>query len=224
MSKYTMELRDIIEDKNLALFDFCYDFYEESLRYNFEQKFADYFRYNEIGFETVGRFKQRLRSKLNMIMPRYTQLYQTQVRAEGIDFMLNKDLIETMTRELNKEDRNKNNSSSVSGNVSSASGSDGSVYKESNIDNGLGSLDLNSLTGLNDTKNDFNSNAKNDTTSSNNATGENIGNEREVITNKSQGNIGITSSADLLEKWRKVIINIDEMIIEDCEDLFMMVY
>ena len=40
----------------------------------------------------------------------------------------------------------------------------------------------------------------------------------------SQGNIGITSSAELLQKWREVLINIDEIIIEDCRDLFMKIY
>ena len=41
---------------------------------------------------------------------------------------------------------------------------------------------------------------------------------------QSQGNIGITSSAELLQKWREVLINIDEIIIEECRDLFMRIY
>ena len=40
----------------------------------------------------------------------------------------------------------------------------------------------------------------------------------------SKGNIGQTSSAELLEAWRKVIINIDKMIILSCRDLFMLLY
>ena len=48
--------------------------------------------------------------------------------------------------------------------------------------------------------------------------------QTETITFKSQGNIGVTSSAELLQKWREVLINIDEMIIKDCHDLFMQVY
>ena len=48
--------------------------------------------------------------------------------------------------------------------------------------------------------------------------------QTETITFKSQGNIGVTSSAELLQKWREVLINIDEMIINDCRDLFMQVY
>ena len=48
--------------------------------------------------------------------------------------------------------------------------------------------------------------------------------QSETITLKSQGNIGVTSSAELLEKWREVLINLDEIIIEDCRDLFMQIY
>ena len=52
------------------------------------------------------------------------------------------------------------------------------------------------------------------------------GNEKMVEKTEllSQGNIGITSSAELLQKWREVLINIDEIIIEDCRDLFMRIY
>ena len=46
--------------------------------------------------ETVGRFQHRLKTKLNKIMPYYKQLYETELRSKDIDFMLNKDLIETL--------------------------------------------------------------------------------------------------------------------------------
>ena len=40
----------------------------------------------------------------------------------------------------------------------------------------------------------------------------------------SKGNIGITSSAQLLKEWRDVLINMDKIIIESCNDLFMKIY
>lgn len=48
--------------------------------------------------------------------------------------------------------------------------------------------------------------------------------QSETITLSSQGNIGITSSAQLLKEWREVLINMDEIIIKDCRDLFMQIY
>ena len=48
--------------------------------------------------------------------------------------------------------------------------------------------------------------------------------QKETITLISQGNIGITSSAQLLKEWRDVLINMDKIIIESCNDLFMKIY
>ena len=210
MSKYTLELRRIHQTHKI--FDFDYDFYtnDETIKYNFEDKFINEYYFNEIGFETVGRFKQRLRTKLNKIMPYYSQLYQTELRSKDIDFMLNKDLEEVYERVLE--------GSNTSMNDVTVDNSSTSNVLESNIDNGNASLELEkgSLTNvgkstLND--NTKSSNSVNDTT-----------NQTERTKLSSKGNIGITSSAELLEKWRKVIINIDDLIINECSDLFMQVY
>ena len=210
MSKYTLELRKIHQTHKI--FDFDYDFYtnDETIKYNFEDKFINEYYFNEIGFETVGRFKQRLRTKLNKIMPYYSQLYQTELRSKDIDFMLNKDLEEVYERVLEGSNTSKND-------VTVDNNSTSNVL-ESNIDNGNASLELEkgSLTNvgrstIND--NTKSSNSVNDTT-----------NQTERTKLSSKGNIGITSSAELLEKWRKVIINIDDLIINECSDLFMQVY
>ena len=210
MSKYTLELRRI--QQTHKIFDFDYDFYtnDETIKYNFEDKFINEYYFNEIGFETIHRFKQRLRTKLNKIMPYYTQLYQTELRSKDIDFMLNKDLEEVYERVLEGSNTSKND-------VTVDNSSTSNVL-ESNIDNGNASLELEkgSLTNvgkstLND--NTKSSNSVNDTT-----------NQTERTKLSSKGNIGITSSAELLEKWRKVIINIDDLIINECSDLFMQVY
>ena len=68
---------------------------------------------------------------------------------------------------------------------------------------------------------DTNSTNYNDNSNSN-SNQNSQGNEKTELI--SQGNIGTTSSAELLEKWRNVLINIDEMIINDLQDLFMQVY
>ena len=46
-------------------------------------------------------------------------------------------------------------------------------------------------------------------------------NVRDKFTSK--GNIGVTSSAELLEKWREVIIDIDNEIIDGAEKYFMQI-
>lgn len=204
MAKYTIELGTIEERSKCGVFDFDYDFYEPVLKKNFEEKFIDHYFFDEIGFETIQRFKKRLRSTLNKMMPYYTQLYRTQVESENINFLLNKDLIETTSRK-------KDNSELSKLDVNNTANSD---YKESNLNDGNATLSYNDLTSIN----------SEGTTSTGKTSGDTSSNENEEIIFKSQGNIGVTSSAELLDKWRKTIINIDEEIIEKCKKLFMEVY
>ena len=76
MSKYTLELRHIYNDRNYNLFDFQYNLYDNDLKIFFQEKFFQHFFFHEIGFETVGKFKQRLQSKLNDI---YGSSWQTSI-------------------------------------------------------------------------------------------------------------------------------------------------
>ena len=210
MSSYTLELRHI--HQTYKVFNFDYDFYTDSdiIKSKFEEKFIDEYYFNEIGQETVARFQHRLRTRLNKIMPYYKQLYDTELAAKDINFLLNKDLTETFERVVTGE------SSSINDLTVSDQGETNN--KESNIENGNASLELENGSLTNVSKTSLINN-----TNSNNTSRDNT-NQNEITTLKSQGNIGITSSAELLEKWRSVIINIDQMIIDACSDLFMQVY
>lgn len=210
MSSYTLELRHI--HQTYKVFNFDYDFYTDSniIKSKFEQKFIDEYYFHEIGQETVARFQHRLRTRLNKIMPYYKQLYDTEIAAKDINFLLNKDLTETFERVVTGE------SSSINDLTVSDQGETNN--KESNIENGNASLELENGSLTNVSKTSLSNN-----TNSNNTSRDNT-NQNEITTLKSQGNIGITSSAELLEKWRSVIINIDQMIIDACDDLFMQVY
>ena len=205
-----MELNKV--EKYFKVFNFEYDFYidNENIKRKFEEKFIDEYFFNEIGTETVFRFQHRLKTRLNKIMPYYKQLYQTELRSSDIDFMLNKDLIETFERTIEGDTNSLNN---ILVNDESFNNT-----LESNIENGNASLELDngSLTNVSKSTltNENNTNSELNTSS----------NMRETTNLTSKGNIGITSSAELLEKWRKVLINIDELIINECSDLFMMVY
>ena len=207
MSKYTLELRYMYEDKNFKLFDFPYNLYDNDLKPWFEEKFYQHFMFYEIGFDTIGMFKQRLMSKLNDIFPYYKQLYETEIRSKGIDFMLNKDLKESYVRELTSNS-NSNQESNVTSNGLSTAGqlTPSLIANSQKIDK-------------------FMDTAQKDNASSNStSTGESNGNSREEYTLTSQGNIGITSSAELLTKWRETLLNIDLMIFDECNDLFMQIF
>ena len=61
MGKYTLTIQELITN-NVNIFDFEYSFYNESHKKGFEKKFVDRFLFDEIGSETVARFKHNLRA------------------------------------------------------------------------------------------------------------------------------------------------------------------
>ena len=284
MASYSMELWELVDNPLPPLFAFNYDFYCDDLevKKKFEEKFINHYWLHEIGCETPARWNQMLKSRLNLIMPYYRQLYQTELESQNINFLLNKDLRETFIREIDTENQlsgtNTTNQNSLGTNSFSQTGSTNSTnsmsqsatssstnsteqngtttntHKESAINDGVAMATLSEgyLTGTSSdsgtSTNDSTSSStsENESTASSSSTDDNetsgtsnstdsvettgtssqTGNEKMVEKTDllSQGNIGVTSSAELLQKWRDVLINIDEMIIKDCHGLFMQVY
>ena len=217
MSRYTIELREI-ENCICYLFPKGFPFYTDSeeLRLNFIQKFYDEYMFREIGFETVERFKRSLLGKLNKIMPYYTQLYHTELESKNINFLLNKDLVETFEREVSgSSEINSNSTSNATG--SSSSNSNDIMYDTPNT-----RIDDMTKYPTQGSQGENNATSSSNGTSTSNQTGENTQSEKTSLISK--GNIGITSSAQLLKEWREVIINIDELILNDLEDLFMLLF
>lgn len=215
-SKYTLQLYYIYKDDSYNLFDQPYNLYNNELKPYFEEKFFQHFMFYEIGFDNVNIFKQHLISTLNDIYPKYKQLYETEIRCHDIDFMLNKDLKESYIRKLNGESEGNSQASSSSDNISNSN--DLSIANDT-PQNKIDDLDK-YMTSASKT----NSNSTNNSTSNANNTIKNKSNNTEEYELISQGNIGVTSSAELLEKWRNVLINIDLMIFKELENLFLFVF
>ena len=98
MSNYTTQLRFICEAYagkdssapssdvdsviNLArpkIFDFYYPIFDENYRAELENKILQHYYTQEIGLETVGLWKLKLRTKMREIMPYYNQLYKSEL-------------------------------------------------------------------------------------------------------------------------------------------------
>lgn len=94
MGSYTLELREIIEQVtqfeemshterikkgHSNLFDFDYPIFDEAYRNVFETHFIRNFYMREIGFETEGLFKFRLETWLNINMPYYNKLFESEL-------------------------------------------------------------------------------------------------------------------------------------------------
>ena len=212
-SKYTLQLYYIYKDDSYNLFDQPYNLYNNELKPYFQEKFFQHFMFYEIGFDNINIFKQHLISTLNDIYPKYKQLYETEIRCQNIDFMLNKDLKESYIRKLNGESEGNSQATSTSDNTSNSN--DLSIANDT-PQNKIDDLDK-YMTSASKT----NSNSTNNSTSNANNTIKNKSNNTEEYELISQGNIGVTSSAELLEKWRNVLINIDLMIFKELENLFL---
>lgn len=218
--RYSIELREFVEDPLFTLFDFDYPFYSDdlSMKEEFENRFIEHYYFHEIGFETVARFKHYLRSKLRDVMPYYSQLYESELKAKDLNFLLNKDLREEFIRESSGTLE----SSAKTSGSNSMSSSNTNNSKVSSLDNGVAAVNLSSgnLTGV--SQDTTSANASNQTESGTTQANKTNQNEKTVFT--SQGNIGVVSSANLLKEWRDVMINIQLQLIEECHDLFMLVY
>lgn len=215
-SKYTLQLYYIYKDDTYNLFDQPYNLYNNELKPYFQEKFFQHFMFYEIGFDNINIFKQHLISTLNDIYPKYKQLYETEIRCQNIDFMLNKDLKESYIRKLNGETEGNSQATSNSNNTSN--------NNDLTIANDTPQNRIDDLDKYMTSASKSNSNSTNNSTSNANNTVKNKSNNTEEYELISQGNIGVTSSAELLEKWRSVLINIDQMIFKELENLFLFVY
>ena len=195
MSNYTITLGQIVEN-NIEIFDFDYPFYNEERRKQFEQHFIEHFYFDEIGQETVARFKQRLKIKLNLIMPYWNKIFLADELEQRI--LDNYDVTETYTREV------ENSASATSNNTNKNLASDTPVTR----------------TDLNSNNDYYSSIIKDIGEGSSQAEGE----SKENWTRRMTGNIGVQTDADAIIKYWQSLRQIELEIFNQCSDLFMEVY
>ena len=226
MSNYTIELRFLNNPPMSKLFDFSYNYYMKGLvsdevyqqkKKDFENKFLEFYYFDEIGYKTPDRFKQRLKNYLDMGFKKWQERYKTEleVQKQNINFLLNKDLTEERITEGN-----------ATGTATSTSTSTSNTNNNSSNKNTVNDTPDTRFT----TTENFATSITTDETSSNstntgNGETTNTSNQNSNLNERfiSKGNIGVTSSAELLEKWREVIIDIDNEIIEGAEKYFMQI-
>ena len=106
------EMDKLISDGRKLLFDFGYPIFDENYRETIETKIIRHFYFREIGQETPGRFKSRLYTKMNEIMPYFNQLYMSEKLA--YDPFIDTDIATTFNRNADEiGENNRNNSGST---------------------------------------------------------------------------------------------------------------
>ena len=194
MEKTTITLGEIIEN-DVNIFDFEYPFYSEEYRPTFERHFIERFYFDEIGQETVAKFKQRLKIRFNLIMPYWNKIFLADNLEQRI--LDNYDVTETYTREI------ANNSTATNESTNKNLQSDTPVTK----------TDLEQVDYFSNIVKDIGNNTSN----VNNNSLENW--ERRM-----QGNIGVQTDADAIIKYWQSLRQIENEIFEQCSNLFMEVW
>ena len=231
MANFTMEVREMMNQPLInGVFTFDYEFYSDNVqdKEKFEKLFISHFYFREIGFETPERFKIKLQAKLNLIMPYYRQLALTEwEKVRSIEQMMtSKNLTETTehTQTIQGNSETQSNQSSSSNATQNATSSNES--KTSNLADGVSQSSLTDgyLTSSGKTEQTDTGQTEATGNANQNITGNNEQQLTEKTTFTSKGDIGIQTPAYAITEWRKVIINLNQMIIDECEDLFMKIY
>lgn len=253
MAKYTVELRDILNDPHAkSLIDKAmstYPLYEKRSKEEFipsyiptreelNKQILDYYRYREIGFETVGRFIEELEISLNEIMPYYNQLYMTTDLDYEILFNVNytkeidikRDTTQTAEAESTSKGENKVTSTDnqIGESYNKSTDSDTPQSQLNIINKDINSIDYASSVqfghGSTETNGESESNSSSDVEST--STGRTINDDSEKSVEITKGNYGQVSYQSLIRQYRDLITNVTQRIIRDkrIAELFMLIY
>lgn len=199
MSKYTITIKNLMKNN----FDFGlqeYPIFDENYRNTLNENILYYYYEDEIGFETPELFKVYLNRTMNRIMSYYNNLYTAQLNLLDSGIFNNVNLQESSNRNLDTNSRSSSNSKGKG------------LYQ----DTPQGQI---SMTEFDDqhyaTNLTLNNNENYDSTN---------GNSIDTYLRNVSGNNGNRYPIELLNEVRKNLMNIDELIIEELQDLFMGIY
>lgn len=202
MAHYTITIKTLMDHN----FDFGlqnYPIFNETYREILNNNILNYYYESEIGFETAELFKRYLNNTMQLIMPKYNEIYKAQETAlENI--LGNVNLVETSNR------KNQNNVNTTSNSLSH--------NKNLFQDTPQGKLDFTELENQKWATNyTMNNSNINDASQSN-------GNNNEDFTRTIKGNNGNKYNLDLLYDIKNNLLNIDKLIIDELSDLFMGIF
>lgn len=250
MSKYTMQLKEvceieagleeskgwndvdeIVENSRRKIFG-NYPIFDEQYRPILERKILKHFYMREIGFETVGLFKMKLNNKMNEIMPYYNKLYESELfeydPLEDTNIKTERDRNGTrVENEGRKNVRSEENSSTNNNkNVNDIN------RWELNNETPQGALtDVTSgryltdaiNTQTNDVETSEGSASNIGNTETNDDRNKNVSDIEDYI-ETIKGKRGTKSYPQLIEEYRKSILNIDMQIIDELKTLFFLLW
>lgn len=234
------KVAEIIDKSWDKVFDFDFPIFDEEYRSVLCKKILMHYYTREIGLETVGLWKLKLNTRLNEIMPYYNKVYESTL--EKFDIFADAD--------YTKEHVGKDDGRGSDNNSYTDAGTDnkvGKVTDERDIENSSTNYNLFSdtpqgaLTGVNtetyltdarkitdnsntndDNVRNYNENNKNERSGKTNRSHEfsNTNEYLEHIVGKTPGK----SYSKMLSEYRETLLNVDMMVINELNNLFMLVW
>ena len=248
MAKYTVTIKTLIDNN----FDFglkSYPIFDEQYRNTLNQNILNYYYESEIGVETAALFKKLLNARMQLIMPKYNKMYNVQNMFPMDNIYNNVNLTETMDKDttdsLDRDDSgtisetNNNTQSGTGTQTGSSSANNKNLYQ----DTPHGSISMETLGSTNvyatnfTLDNNSQSSSVTDTSSSTNNT--TLSNTSSASRDEARtgtenyiktliGSNGKKYSVEIYEKLYDNVLNkfenIDMLIINELQDLFMGIY
>lgn len=212
MAKYTITIKTLIDNN----FDFQmtqYPIFDENYRETLNHNILYHYYENEIGFETAPLFRLYLNQTLNEIMPYYNELYKAQRKIIDENLLLN-----NVNITENLQGSNTTHSSSQSNSTNNGTSNNKNLFQDT-PQGQISNTEIDNQTWATNLTLDKNTtnNVINDNSSSNGSgTNEYI---KTII-----GNNGGKFNIDLLNDIKNNLMNIDLMIINDLNKLFMQIF
>lgn len=255
MSKYTTEVRylceyeagydesqgyqsidDIVTLASPKIFSFNFPIFDEQYRLILEKKILKHFYTREICEETYGLWKLRLDEKMNLIMPYYNKLYNSELiefnPLYDTDYSVNHQGTGSGTsNELNRNTRTFNTSDADSGGRADKNvrwdlysdtpqgGINGITADEDSVANNT------YLTNARKITDDGTGSSYSSTLNKTGTIGDSGGVDRQSqsfdsYVDRVSGKKGSISYSKMVQEFRETFLNIDAMIIKDLEPLF----
>ena len=219
MAKYTITIKSLIDNN----FDFKmtdYPIFDENYRNVLNTKILNHYYESEIGFETASLFRFYLNNKLNEIMDYYNTLYikQKSLIENIFDNVNIKESFEGNA--TNKTDTKSNSNSNSNSNSESNNRELYQLTPQGQIK--MQDLDSDEVYATNYTKNKNNSNSNIIDESS--STGESSATNTNDYIKTLVGRNGGKYNIELLNDLKNNLLNIDMMVIDELDELFMQIF
>lgn len=212
------------------LFNFPFDFYDESGKQEFQEKWIRHFYMREIGFETIDYFLLRLQDKFDTILPYYNGLFkaaktefnplENEIISEQITYT--KDNTKTTTGN-DETTTNSNTDSTTNTNGTSNSKFADSEYPQGDLTDFENNHYLTSA-NKNDTTDSSESTGNSNSTGSATTNIDHTESDKGETTENRKANNTKGNQSEMLASYYKAVQNITNKFYNECEDLFMQLW